>query len=123
MFNLCIFRRRRRQVLDSGDPLFSLNSIGPGFFDGLELAELYPPPLHHSEGECPIETYHCDPLNPYRSFTGYCNNLNSPNFGKAMTTFKRLMPAVYENGKKTLKKVYKYLRNNFLNHRFPSFRN
>lgn len=101
------FRRRRRQVLDSGDPLFSLNSIGPGFFDGLELTELYPPPIHHSEGECPIETNPCDELNPYRTFSGYCNNLKNPNFGKAMTTFQRLMPAVYENGNKSHKYVKK----------------
>lgn len=100
IFNLYIFRRRRRrQILDSGDPLFSLNSVGPNFFDGLELTELYPPPLHHSEGECPIETYACDHRNPYRSFSGYCNNLKNPNFGKAMTTFQRILPAVYENGK------------------------
>jgi len=94
-----MFRRHRRQVLDSGDPLFSLNSIGPSFFDGVELTELYSPPIHHSEGECPIETYPCDARNPYRSFSGYCNNLKNPNFGRAMTTFQRLMPSVYENGK------------------------
>ncbi|VVC36103.1 Hypothetical protein CINCED_3A021410 [Cinara cedri] len=91
-------RRRRRQVLDSGDPLFSINSIGPNFFDGLELTELYPPPIYHSEGECPIETYPCDVFNPYRSFSGYCNNLKNPHFGQAMMTFQRIVPAVYENG-------------------------
>lgn len=85
--------------MDSGDPLFSLNSIGPNFFEGLELTELYSPPLHYSEGECPIETYPCDHSNPYRSFSGYCNNLKHPNFGKAMQTFQRLLPAAYENGK------------------------
>ncbi|XP_050420959.1 heme peroxidase 2 [Adelges cooleyi] len=91
-------RRRRRQILDSGDPLFSLNSISPGFFDGLELTELSPPPLHHAEGECPVETDNCNILNPFRTFSGYCNNLKNPNFGKAMTTFQRILPAVYENG-------------------------
>lgn len=85
--------------MDSGDPLFSLNSIGPSFFDDLELTELYPPPIHHSEGECPIETHPCNVHNPYRSFSGYCNNLKNPNYGKSMTTFRRLAAAVYENGK------------------------
>lgn len=92
-------RRRRRQILDSGDPLFSLNSIGPGFFDDLQFTELYPPPIHHSDGECPVETHPCDPHSPYRSFSGYCNNLKNPNFGKSLTTFQRIMPSVYENGK------------------------
>lgn len=92
-------RRRRRQVLDiSGDPLFNLNSLGHNFFDSLQFTELYTPPIHFSDGECPIETHPCDPHNPYRSFSGYCNNLNNPNFGKALTTFQRLMPAAYENG-------------------------
>lgn len=98
MIYFFLTRRHRRQVLDSGDPLFSMNSIGP-FFDSLELSELYHPPLHHSEGECPTETHSCDVYNPYRSFSGYCNNLKNPNFGRSYTTFQRLMPAVYENGK------------------------
>jgi len=83
----------------SGDPLFNLNSLGHNFFDSLQFTELYSPPIHFSDGECPIETHPCDPHNPYRSFSGYCNNLNNPNFGKELTTFQRLMPAAYENGK------------------------
>jgi len=83
----------------SGDSLFSLNSLGHNFFDSLQFTELYVPPIHFSEGECPIETHPCDAHNPFRSFSGYCNNLNNPNFGKALTTFQRLMPAAYENGK------------------------
>jgi len=106
-------RRRRRQILDSGgDPLFSLNSLGHNFFDTLQFTELYVPPIHFSEGECPIETHPCDAHNPYRSFSGYCNNLKNPNFGKALTTFQRLMPAAYENGKPqkmSLNKLYNIL--------------
>lgn len=73
--------------------------MGHNFFDSLQFTELYVPPIHFSEGECPIETHPCDAHNPFRSFSGYCNNLNNPNFGKALTTFQRLMPAAYENGK------------------------
>lgn len=101
----CIYfsHRRRRQVLDSGDPLFSLNSIGPNFFDGLQLNELFSPPIHHSDGECPTETHPCDAHYPFRSYSGYCNNLKNPNFGKALTTFQRMVPAVYENGMHQMK--------------------
>lgn len=108
--------------MDSGDPLFSLNSIGPSFFDGLELTELYPPPLHHSDGECPIDTYPCDARNPYRSFSGHCNNLKNPNFGQAMTTFQRLMPAVYENGKipnTIILEIVNYIRFSFIGINHP----
>ena len=33
----------------------------------------------------------------FRSIDGTCNNLNKPWVGSSLTTFKRLMPAQYEN--------------------------
>ncbi|GFT51376.1 peroxidasin [Trichonephila clavipes] len=34
----------------------------------------------------------------YRSFDGSCNNFNNPRWGASLTSFVRLLPAVYENG-------------------------
>ena len=40
----------------------------------------------------------CDPAAPYRTYSGYCNNLANPNFGKSVTPQHRLLPAQYDDG-------------------------
>ncbi|XP_043188890.1 peroxidasin homolog pxn-1-like [Amphibalanus amphitrite] len=44
------------------------------------------------------ETVPCDPAAPYRTYSGYCNNLANPNFGKSVTPQHRLLPAQYDDG-------------------------
>ena len=40
----------------------------------------------------------CNPNSRYRSFSGRCNNLKNPKFGKHTTTLKRLLPNEYADG-------------------------
>ncbi|CAG2116540.1 unnamed protein product, partial [Medioppia subpectinata] len=40
----------------------------------------------------------CDHTTPFRSISGFCNNINNPEFGKSMRVFDRILPPVYEDG-------------------------
>lgn len=44
------------------------------------------------------ESLPCDSTTPFRKFSGWCNNLRNPGFGKALTPFNRLLPANYDDG-------------------------
>ncbi|CAG0905142.1 unnamed protein product [Darwinula stevensoni] len=54
-----------------------------------------PPPSFCPDGE---ETRPCDPKSPFRTFSGWCNNLAAPHFGKELTLFDRLLAPKYEDG-------------------------
>ncbi|KAK3577820.1 hypothetical protein CHS0354_028875 [Potamilus streckersoni] len=50
-------------------------------------------------GVCPLPTtYSCDPLSPYRTVDGSCNNLNNPEWGKSNMAQKRVIGPAYESG-------------------------
>lgn len=44
------------------------------------------------------ETLPCDNTTPFRKFSGFCNNVRNPTFGKTLTSFNRLLPAGYDDG-------------------------
>ena len=46
----------------------------------------------------------CDHTTPFRSITGWCNNINNPEFGKSMRIFDRILPPVYGDGVKSPRK-------------------
>ncbi|XP_060802953.1 heme peroxidase 2 [Amyelois transitella] len=89
--------RRKRQIFDdslgfstSNEFVDSLQNVDVSSFIGQDLGPSIEPQCDDNGS--------CDPDNPFRTYTGYCNNLRNPNLGKSLTTFARLLPPVYEDG-------------------------
>jgi peroxidase len=94
-------RRRKRQAFDNnlgsnfnGQDDFAntlqnidVNSFVTGTISPITL-----------EPQCEDLTAPCDATSPFRTFTGYCNNLRNPTLGQSLTVFARLLPSVYEDG-------------------------
>lgn len=48
--------------------------------------------------DCIEDTLPCDHTNPFRTISGWCNNLANPHFGSAMRVFDRFLEPMYEDG-------------------------
>lgn len=44
------------------------------------------------------KAFPCDHTTPFRTITGWCNNLNQPKFGQSFTPLDRILPNAYEDG-------------------------
>lgn len=40
----------------------------------------------------------CDYTSPFRSASGWCNNIDNPGMGSSFSTFNRFLPPAYNNG-------------------------
>lgn len=94
-------RRRKRQVFDnnlnsgfasSDDFTNSLQNLDVNSFVSGTISPVT------LEPQCEDLTAPCDTTTPFRTFTGYCNNLRNPALGQSLTTFARLLPSAYEDG-------------------------
>ena len=43
-------------------------------------------------------TLPCDHTYKYRTYNGWCNNLNNPQYGKSVTSLVRFLSAKYDDG-------------------------
>ncbi|KAG7302968.1 hypothetical protein JYU34_012963 [Plutella xylostella] len=91
--------RRKRQIFGGDNLGFGTNN---DFVDALQQVDISGFVGQDQQGptiepQCD-DNGPCDADNPFRSYTGYCNNLRNPNLGKGLTTFARLLPPVYEDG-------------------------
>ncbi|XP_015597950.1 uncharacterized protein LOC107269047 [Cephus cinctus] len=94
-------RRRKRQIFDNSDNVLGFPSSDfSDILQNVDISGLLPghKEISSDEIECPPDEGPCDPTTPYRTLTGYCNNLRNPNLGKSLTVFARLLPPVYEDG-------------------------
>lgn len=80
---------------DVNDFIFSLSKAELSDFVRNEMLLESGQQLHE---ECDEHDYPCDHTSPYRSYTGWCNNLEHPDYGKSMSIFERFLPASYEDG-------------------------
>lgn len=53
--------------------------------------------------ECDDQTLPCDHTSRFRTATGWCNNLNFPQYGKSFRAKARLLSPAYDDGK-----IFKY---------------
>lgn len=94
-------RRRKRQAFDNNlgstfnQDDFNSNSLQSIDIGSVGSGSISPFTL---EPQCEDLTAACDATSPFRSFTGYCNNLRNPALGQSLTIFARLLPSVYEDG-------------------------
>lgn len=90
-------KRRRRQVFDSQDLAAVFRDEITDGLQNVDIASLLPPQSLDVDLNCD-DTGPCDPSSPYRTYTGHCNNLRNPGYGKSLTTFSRLLPSAYDDG-------------------------
>nr|CAD2170986.1 unnamed protein product [Meloidogyne enterolobii] len=77
-----------QQLLPKLDITSMLSSIEP-FINSIEHKGIL--------SECLPRDLPCDHTSPYRTYSGWCNNLRFPHYGAAFNTLKHLMPPVYED--------------------------
>ncbi|XP_065073904.1 uncharacterized protein LOC135697958 isoform X1 [Ochlerotatus camptorhynchus] len=93
-------RRRKRQVFDNN---LGAAFGGDDFSNALQTIDVNQfitgsiSPIN-LEPQCENLEAPCDTTTPFRTLTGHCNNLRSPELGQSLTTFARLLPAVYDDG-------------------------
>lgn len=98
--NYCFrHRRRRRQVIGGRSVPFFFSDDVSDNLQSVDISSFIPTEAIHDEEHCE-EQGPCDPTTPYRTLSGHCNNLKRPKWGKSLTTFNRLLPSSYEDGKK-----------------------
>ena len=95
------FRRVKRQIGGLLGNLFGRFNNRPATTQGLnnvDVTRFVQPTAAPNVCRNNEETLPCDNTTPFRKFSGWCNNLRNPSFGKSLTAFNRLLPAGYDDG-------------------------
>ncbi|KAL5279193.1 DBLOX family protein [Megaselia abdita] len=90
--------RRKRQIFDNSVNLFNRNELTDSL-QSIDISSFLSDTPHvQPNSHCEDPATPCDPTSPFRTITGYCNNLRNPSWGKSLSTFSRLLPAQYDDG-------------------------
>lgn len=63
--------------------------------------------VRKKEEECSEEILPCDHTHPFRTYSGWCNNLKFPDYGNSYKLFNRLLPPEYDDGSSMPRKTAK----------------
>lgn len=66
-------------------------------FDLFQLT-LFSGNVSENNETCVPKPYPCDHTTPYRSYSGWCNNIKFPSYGNAFNPFRRLLDPAYNDG-------------------------
>lgn len=85
---------QRAQLVQLNDP-----TIGPDpLLESTQLQTISSSIQNDLQCQDDTRIYPCDHTSPFRTMTGWCNNLNHPRFGQSFTQHDRLLPSAYEDG-------------------------
>ncbi|XP_048519800.1 uncharacterized protein LOC109542192 [Dendroctonus ponderosae] len=90
--------RRRRQIFDSESFVSTLRDDISEGLQNVDISSLIPGHIFPEPDLQCDEFGPCDGSYPYRSYSGYCNNLKNPKHGQSLGTFNRLLPSAYDDG-------------------------
>ncbi|XP_060521875.1 chorion peroxidase-like isoform X1 [Cylas formicarius] len=63
----------------------------------IDVSDLLPATKYATDTNC-SDSGPCDATSPYRTLTGYCNNLAQPDLGTSLSNFRRLLSSAYDDG-------------------------
>lgn len=88
-------REQRFKLAQANDSTFAAD---PALDSALGLTSS--PSSVNNDPQCQDDErlYPCDHTTPFRTITGYCNNLDEPKYGQSFTQHDRLLPNAYEDG-------------------------
>ena len=90
--------KRSPHSFHHGRNIISSNTINRAFRKKIDSYHSKSLKLDSSECSAKEDDFPCDHTSRYRSFSGRCNNLQSPNDGKSVTAMKRLLQSEYQDG-------------------------
>ena len=89
---------QRLRLAATGDPTLTSEPLVPSDVAGSSSEQ--PQRTSSVSANCQDDdkAFPCDHTTPFRTITGWCNNLNNPKYGQSFTPLDRILPSAYEDG-------------------------